>query len=40
MGADIGGKSAVGLDCKLSCGIPVSEEYDPSLSGRVGTGLG
>ena len=42
LGADIGDESAVGLDCKLSCGMPVTvpEGYGRSLFGRGVIGLG
>ena len=35
-GADRGDESAIGLDCKLSCGVPVFEGYDSGLLGRLG----
>ena len=40
MGADVGVESADRLDCKLGCGMPVPEEYDPSLCERGVMGLG
>ena len=40
VGADIAAESVVGVGCKPSCGMPVPEEFDPSLFGRGVNGLG
>ena len=39
-GADRGDESAVGLECRLSCGVPVPEGYDSGLLGRGDISLG